>query len=230
VNWAAAWALLAAALLLLPGPGAREPDPRPRPPRRPSIRMLQAVAGGASAIGCVLLLGPVRGAATALVFAPGAALAVTRLASRTGRSPPDASLALALDLAAAMLRAGQPITAALGAAAPVTSTAAPGLLRAAGLLRLGAPAADAWAESAADPVLAPVARLACRSADSGIRLAAGFEQLAADVRAQLRSAARSRAHRAGIWAIAPLGLCFLPAFVCLGIVPVMIGIAGIALP
>jgi hypothetical protein len=129
-----------------------------------------------------------------------------------------------------MLRAGQPIAAALAVVAPMTDSAAPGLLRAAGLLRLGAPAADAWAELVGDPVLAPVARLARRSADSGIRLATGFEQLAADVRAQLRSAARARAQRAGIWAIAPLGLCFLPAFVCLGIVPVMIGIARIALP
>jgi hypothetical protein len=25
---------------------------------------------------------------------------------------------------------------------------------------------------------------------------------------------------------APLGLCFLPAFVCLGIVPVVVGLAG----
>lgn len=27
----------------------------------------------------------------------------------------------------------------------------------------------------------------------------------------------------------PLGLCFLPAFVCLGIVPVVIGLAGTTL-
>jgi Flp pilus assembly protein TadB len=202
----------------------------PRASRRLSVRALQLIAGGAACVGSVLLLGVVRGAAGALVLAPTAALVVTRLANRPSRAPPDASLALALDLAAASLRAGQPIAAALTLAAPAASTAAPGLLRAAGLLRLGAPAAEAWAELAADPALAPVARLAARSADSGIRLAAGLEQLAADVRAQLRSAAQSRAHRAGIWAVAPLGLCFLPAFVCLGIVPVVVGVARLASP
>jgi pilus assembly protein TadC len=32
--------------------------------------------------------------------------------------------------------------------------------------------------------------------------------------------------RAGVRVLAPLGLCFLPAFVCLGVVPLVIGIAG----
>jgi hypothetical protein len=29
-----------------------------------------------------------------------------------------------------------------------------------------------------------------------------------------------------VWVLAPLGLCFLPAFVCLGVVPLVLGIAG----
>lgn len=32
--------------------------------------------------------------------------------------------------------------------------------------------------------------------------------------------------RVGVLAVAPLGLCFLPAFVLLGIVPVVVGLAG----
>jgi hypothetical protein len=28
-----------------------------------------------------------------------------------------------------------------------------------------------------------------------------------------------------VWVMAPLGLCFLPAFVCLGIVPIIVGVA-----
>ena len=31
--------------------------------------------------------------------------------------------------------------------------------------------------------------------------------------------------RAGVLVSGPLGLCFLPAFVCLGIVPVVVGLA-----
>jgi hypothetical protein len=32
--------------------------------------------------------------------------------------------------------------------------------------------------------------------------------------------------RAGVLAAAPLGLCFLPAFVLVGVVPVVTGLAG----
>ncbi len=34
------------------------------------------------------------------------------------------------------------------------------------------------------------------------------------------------AERAGVLIAGPLGLCFLPAFLCLGIVPVVLGLAG----
>ena len=32
--------------------------------------------------------------------------------------------------------------------------------------------------------------------------------------------------RAGVWVLAPLGACFLPAFVCLGVVPATDWLAG----
>ena len=50
--------------------------------------------------------------------------------------------------------------------------------------------------------------------------------MAADVRAEYRSAAEQAARRVGVLAVAPLGLCFLPAFVLLGVVPVVVGLAG----
>jgi hypothetical protein len=230
VSTPAAWALLAAALVLLPQDGPRRPRVKAVTSRHLPAHALRLIGGVGASVGSVLLFGPIRGGITAIVLAPAAVLLVSWLANRPSRAPPDASLALALDLVAAALQAGQPIAAALTLAAPAASRAAPGLLRAAGLLRLGAPAVEAWAELTQDPVLAPVARMACRSADSGIRLAAGFGQAAADVRAELRSNAQSRAQRAGVWAMAPLGLCFLPAFVCLGIVPVVVGVAQVALP
>ena len=39
-------------------------------------------------------------------------------------------------------------------------------------------------------------------------------------------AARAAAERASVLIAGPLGLCYLPAFVCLGIVPVVVGLAG----
>jgi hypothetical protein len=38
--------------------------------------------------------------------------------------------------------------------------------------------------------------------------------------------AAATAERAAVLIAGPLGLCFLPAFVCLGIVPVVAGLAG----
>ncbi len=46
------------------------------------------------------------------------------------------------------------------------------------------------------------------------------------VREALTDAAEARAQRAGVLIAAPLGLCFLPAFLVLGVVPVVIGLAG----
>jgi hypothetical protein len=51
-------------------------------------------------------------------------------------------------------------------------------------------------------------------------------RLAAEVRAERRSAAEQAARRVGVLAVAPLGLCFLPAFLLLGVVPVVVGLAG----
>jgi pilus assembly protein TadC len=50
--------------------------------------------------------------------------------------------------------------------------------------------------------------------------------LAEDSRSAARAATETAVRRAGVWVLAPLGLCFLPAFVCLGVVPLVLGIAG----
>jgi pilus assembly protein TadC len=124
------------------------------------------------------------------------------------------------------LRAGQPLDAALALAADPATAVGAVLLRVAGLLRLGADPDQAWRIAEHDAVLTRVAATARRSATSGTRLAAAFERLAADLREEIRAGAQARAHRVGALAAAPLGLCFLPAFVCLGIVPIIVGIAG----
>lgn len=154
-------------------------------------------------------------------------LAGVRMQRAGVRVPPDAArqVPLTLDLLAAALRSGQPVAMAVAAVAPVAGGDHGERLRlVAGLLRFGAAPAVAWA-SLSDSVLAPVGVAAARSAESGLRLARGFELLAAEMRDDAQSTALARAHRTGVWAMAPLGLCFLPAFACLGVLPVIIGIA-----
>ena len=58
-------------------------------------------------------------------------------------------------------------------------------------------------------------------------VAPALRALAADCRADgPRRRPRRRVRRAGVWVLAPLGLCFLPAFVCLGVVPLVLGHRG----
>ncbi|MEP6599406.1 MAG: type II secretion system F family protein [Actinomycetota bacterium] len=223
-----AFCWLAGAIWLSSRAGQGDDTARTRP-KGLSRRALQSCGCAATALFAVLVAGPVVGIAVTAVLAPLIVATIARLdasSRRAGDARHRATLPLVLDLMATVLRSGQPVQTALLAAAPAAdSHAAGGLAHVAALLRLGAAPSEAWRTFLEDPVLAPVARTACRSADSGIRLAGGLERLAVELRADARAAAQARAHRAGVWAMAPLGLCFLPAFVCVGVVPVVAGVA-----
>lgn len=145
--------------------------------------------------------------------------------------PSDGPLAVAaaLDAFAACLRAGMAVS---SAAAAVADAAPPALAvvlrRGADLLALGADAGRAWADAAdaGDEHVRAYLRMARRSATSGAALAQGIEDLAVTLRAEAADAAGARAERAAVLIAGPLGLCYLPAFICLGIVPVIAGLAG----
>lgn len=51
-------------------------------------------------------------------------------------------------------------------------------------------------------------------------------RLAAEARAEWSRSATARARRAAVLISAPVGLCFLPAFIAVGVLPVVIGLAG----
>ncbi|MBG0827265.1 type II secretion system F family protein [Planomonospora sp. ID67723] len=148
-------------------------------------------------------------------------------ALRRERERVTADLPLAADLMVACLRAGQPITGALD----VTSQAIGGplgdrLAWVSGQLKLGADPESAWSALAAGRELAPIARTMSRAALSGAPVADVLARVADDSRHAARALSAAAARRVGIRAVAPLGLCFLPAFVLLGIVPVVAGLAG----
>ena len=136
--------------------------------------------------------------------------------------------ASALDVLAVCLSAGMTVSAAAGATADFAPPAFGGMLRrAADLLALGADPDTAWKAAAdADDSCAALVRLARRSASSGSALAGGAGELAEQSRQETTHRAAAAAERAGVLIAGPLGLCFLPAFVCLGIVPVVAGLAG----
>lgn len=138
------------------------------------------------------------------------------------------AFASTFDLMAVCLSAGMSVSAAAAAAAP----SAPGQLgvmlqRASDLLTLGADPETCWSvdDSVSESCIA-LTRLARRSVSSGAALGQGLAELAEKTRQDIAHQATASAQRAGVLIAGPLGLCFLPAFVCVGIVPVVIGLAG----
>ncbi|MCX2933098.1 type II secretion system F family protein [Mycobacterium sp. CVI_P3] len=175
--------------------------------------------------------------AVALLFAPGPVAVRRRIGlgkwsieavHRPGRRDPLAT-ASALDVFAVCLFAGMSVAAAAAATAPSSPERLAAVLRrAADLLALGADPDTAWPR-AVEPTGeggAALSRLARRSASSGSALAQGVAELAEQQRQDAGHAAVAAAERASVLIAGPLGLCFLPAFICLGIVPVVAGLAG----
>jgi pilus assembly protein TadC len=158
---------------------------------------------------------------------------LTAVRPRRQSAPPAASDPLAaassFDVLAACLRSGMAVSTAASATAPSAPAALARLLsRAADLLALGAEPAAAWT-SPAGPVgkhAEALLRLARRSASSGTALARGVAELADQSRHEAADTASAAAERASVLIAGPLGLCYLPAFVCLGIIPVVAGLAG----
>ncbi|EQD87300.1 type II secretion system F family protein [Saccharopolyspora spinosporotrichia] len=133
-------------------------------------------------------------------------------------------LAAGWDLLAAGMRAGLPVPVILRAVAAEFDGAPAGVLdEVARLLALGADAVAAWEPALRHPDTEELARAARRTARTGTGLADVAADLAADARASVGARAQAHAQRATVWVALPLGLCFLPAFLCLGVLPVVAG-------
>jgi pilus assembly protein TadC len=203
------------------------------PPAPPVLRPLWFAVGG-TAVGA--LGWAATGSTTAGVLAAAAGVGLgqvlRRLAGRPRHSDDPVELAGAWEQLAVCLEVGLPVAAAVAAAAgPLEGRTGAELRRVAGVLELGADPAQAWCAvengSGQDGSgLAAFARAAARSAGTGAALARTARTEGSRIRAALADAAEARAQRAGVLITAPLGLCFLPAFLVLGIAPVVIGLAG----
>jgi Flp pilus assembly protein TadB len=179
---------------------------------------------------CGALVAASAGAVSSLLLGALAALALWWVwwrwrAQRADRDRSDPlALAAGWDLLAVGMRAGLPVAVAVRAVAEeFAGTAAKPLRSVADLLALGADPVAAWESALRHPDTAGVARAARRTARSGSGLADAASDLAKQARDSLDEQAQKRAQRAAVWVAAPLGLCFLPAFVCLGVLPVVVG-------
>lgn len=186
-------------------------------------------------LGVLLLVGGVLlGCAGALWTESLTVTVLGGVGRRAGPSPLDA--ARLLDLFAESLASGLPVSVAWHVAATCgdadvgdagdAGDADDAVRRVAALLALGAGAA-AWEPLRDDPHLGPVARLAESGSRNGARLADGVRAQATRLRAEAADASLAGAERVLVVVAAPLTLCFLPAFVLVGLIPLVVGFAGI---
>ncbi len=139
----------------------------------------------------------------------------------------DADLPFAADLVAAALRSGAPPDSAAGCAGrALGGPVGERLQSVARALRLGTPADEAWSYLGEADAARRLARAAVRSQHSGAALAGSFLKVADDLRDDRLIAADAEGRRAGVLIVLPLGLCFLPAFVLAGLVPVIVAVLG----
>lgn len=192
-----------------------------------AVRVVLALTVGAS---LVLATRTVAGAVAGLLLSAIAYRLMSAAGSRSARAEialRRAQLPSAIDVLVLMLRTGSTPTAALAhAATVVTGGLAADLRRLAALQLMGTSPREVWLEAASDPALISLAVAAGRSVDSGAALADSWAKVAADLRAERAVGNEVLARRAGVAVLAPLGLCFLPAFICLGVVPIVIGLAS----
>lgn len=182
---------------------------------------------------CATAAGPtVVGGATGAVV--GVLLAAT-VWVLVGRSEPPAvrrrreqvrrDLPHLVGLLAVALRSGT----APGEAVAVAGAALPGpaadhLLALTSRLGLGVDPGTVWRDVARDPQLAPLGRALARAHGSGSSVVEAVEDLSDALGRESRADAEDLARSVGVRAAVPLGVCLLPAFVLVGIVPLAAGL------
>ncbi|WP_308312477.1 type II secretion system F family protein [Streptomyces sp. ISL-11] len=139
----------------------------------------------------------------------------------------ERQLPVAADLMAACLAAGAgPIQAAEAVGGSLGGPVGERLAQAAAEVRLGGDPVTAWSRVGELPGARGLARCLERAQATGVPAVEPMSRLAGRLRAERGRAAGIRARRAGVLATAPLGLCFLPAFLTVGVVPVVVGLAS----
>ena len=188
-----------------------------------AARRLHRRAATVVAVACLLLLGLPWGLGLAGLAYFGIPVALSRLEPAAVRRRSErivADLPLAVDLLAACLRAGRPPQAAVGTVSRALSGPLAELLaEVEHRLNLGTDPIDAWSGVLAEPACASLARAVQRALRSGTPLARTLEHLAGDARLARRWSAEEQARTIETTSVLPLGICFLPAFILLGVVP-----------
>ncbi len=224
-------AALAAALAVPPRtrllPGRRD---GPAPTGEGMVRRFRVLWAALAAVAALSFLdGPLR-LPLAAAAGVGVWVVVARAESpevRRRRARVAADLPHVVTLLGCALRSGAAPAEALGVVARALPGPAADLLGpVSARLGLGGDPADVWADLATVPGLAPLGRTLGRAHRTGASVVEAVERLADDLTGAARAAVEDKARAVGVKAAVPLGICLLPAFVLLGIVPLVAGLVG----
>ena len=221
-----------AALLMPDTPDGRLqrilPGPRSSARTSTTRRWLPHGAAGLAALGILALVGGASGLIMAIGILVAGPRLLSRLESRGDRHRREAverQAPLVADLLASTLAGGVPVVTALRAVADAVGEPSASPLRTVvAAFDLGAAPEIAWRTCPSE--LAVVAQAAVRSARTGAPLAVLLRRIADDLARDRRRAVEVAARSAGVRAVAPLAACFLPAFLLVGVVPVVVSLAG----
>lgn len=193
-------------------------------------RRRQQLLGAAAAAVCVgyvttpigwwcVVFGGVAGIASFLAFGQLQKQSEARTQARLAAELPQVC-----DLLVVCLEAGLPVrAAAIAVSTAMTGPLSDLLAAAAAKAELGLSEDRVWAEFGAAPALQRLSRELRRGAVVGVSLSVRLRALGVDARRAAAAAAETDARKVGVKSVLPLMVCFLPAFVLLGLVPIIGG-------
>lgn len=207
-------------LWFLPGASVRLPA-APSTRRSPTALDMAAMAAGLAA---ALLVGGVSGVLVGIAIGVVSRMVLSRLPSEektdgedVARRAPDA-----VDCLAACLAAGSPLWPAMVVVGEAFGEPLQTVLG--GCARrhaMGSPPDQVFGPLIAEPSLSRVGRILMRSSESGSSLTHALLAAGSRMRSQRAAELDRRARAVGVKAVGPLGLCFLPAFMLLAVVPIV---------
>lgn len=131
------------------------------------------------------------------------------------------------DLLAVCVEAGRPPRAALPVvASAIEEPTRSVLMSAVHQLELGVDETRVWAALGEQPGYREVCRDLARTVNSGTSITQLLRAHAREARTAVLADTRARARKVSVTAVIPLMVCYLPAFMCVGIVPIFGGLLG----
>lgn len=198
-----------------------------RLPRRHESGLMRhrGLVSGSAALGGLTLVAPPWGWVAGVLLFVAVWVTIGRAeppAMRRQREQVARELPQVVQLLGLVLAAGGSLREAIRqVAAAFPGPAVDPLRRAEARLSVGMAPADVWQELAGQPGLERVGRALLRAEQSGIPIAGMVQRLGVELARDQRARTEDSARTVGVRAALPLGLCLLPAFLVIGIVPVI---------